>query len=127
MMVGGPVGIVQLPDELKRVIERQVAEGRADSPAAFLEKAVRCLVDETRAEEDNVRQAAEAGVADIGAGRYTTVATQDDEQLLQERLMTKFRRPLSRSVQDLPPLPCCRCAGSCARAVPWRSRVGVST
>ncbi len=57
------MGAVRLPDELERVIERQVAEGRADSPAAFVEEAVRRLVDEIRAEEEDVRQAAEAGVA----------------------------------------------------------------
>jgi hypothetical protein len=28
---------------------------------------------------------------------------------------------------DLPHLPCCRCAGSRAQAVLWRSQVGVST
>ncbi len=89
------MGAVQLPDELERVIERQVAEGRAASPAAFLEEAVRRLVEETRAEEDDVRQAAEAGVADIDAGRYTTVATQEDGQLLRERLMTRLRARLA--------------------------------
>ncbi len=73
------------------MIERQVAEGRADSPAAFVEGAVRRLVDETRAEEEDVRQAAEAGVADIAAGRYATVATEEDGQLLRERLMARLR------------------------------------
>ena len=47
------MGVIQLPDELQRVIERQVAEGRAASSAAFLEEAVRRLVDETRGEEDS--------------------------------------------------------------------------
>lgn len=85
------MGVVQLPDELQRVIERQVAEGRAPSPAAFLEEAVMRLVDEARAEEEAVLQAAEAGLADIEAGRYTTVATLEDQQLLQERLMAKLQ------------------------------------
>ena len=91
------MGIVQLPDELERVIERQVAEGRADSPAAFLEEAVRRLVDDTRAEEDEVWQAAKAGVADIEAGRFTTVVTQEDGQFLQERLIAKVRAHLAAS------------------------------
>ena len=85
------MGAIQLPDELERVIERQVAEGRAASPTAFLEEAVRRLVDETRAEEDEVRQAAEAGAADIEAGRYTTVATPEDEQLLRQRLTARLQ------------------------------------
>ena len=88
------MGAVQLPDELERMIQRQVAEGRAASPVAFLEEAVRRLVDETRTEEDEVGRVIEVGIADIEAGRYTTVATRGDEQLLQERLMAKLRAGL---------------------------------
>ncbi len=88
------MGVVQLPDELQRVIERQVAEGRAASPAAFLEEAVRRLVDETCAEEGAIQQAAEAGLADVEAGRFTTVATPEDERLLQERLMASLQARL---------------------------------
>ncbi len=89
------MGVVQLPDELERVIERQVAEGRAASPAAFLEEAVMRLIDEARAEEGAIRQAVEAGLADIEAGRYTTVATPEDGQLLQERLMARLQARLA--------------------------------
>lgn len=89
------MGVVQLPDKLQRVIERQVAEGRAASPTAFLEEAVMRLIDETSAEEDTVRQAVEAGLADIEAGRYTTVATQEDGQRLQERLMDRLQARLT--------------------------------
>lgn len=49
------------------------------------------LVDEARAEEGTVRQAAEAGLADIEAGHYTTVAGLEDQRLLQERLMAKLQ------------------------------------
>ena len=89
------MGVVQLPDELQRVIERQVAEGRAADLAAFLEEAVMRLVDETRAEEEAVRQAAEAGLADIDAGRFTMVTTSEDGQLLQKRLMTRLQARLA--------------------------------
>lgn len=89
------MGVVQLPDELERVIERQVEESRAASSAAFLEEAVRRLVDETRAEEDELRQAAEAGVTDIEAGCFTMVTTQEDGQLLHERLMRRLRARLA--------------------------------
>ena len=51
------MGVVQLPDELQREVERQVAEGRAANLGAFLEEAVMRLVDETHAEDDAVRQA----------------------------------------------------------------------
>lgn len=85
------MGVVQLADELQRVIERQVAEGRAASPMAFLEEAVRRLVDETKIEEDELRHVAQAGSADIDAGRFTTVATVEDEQRLQDSMMARLR------------------------------------
>ena len=89
------MGVVRLPDELRRVIERQVAEGRAASPAAFLEEAVMRLLDEARAEEEAVRQAVEDGLADTEAGRYTVVATPEDRQVLQERLMARLQARLA--------------------------------
>ncbi len=89
------MGVVQLPDELQRVIEQQVAEGRAASPAAFLEEAVMRLVDDARSEEEEVFAAVQAGIADIEAGRYTTVASPDDERLLHERLMARLRARLA--------------------------------
>ena len=89
------MGVIQLPDELQRVIERQVAEGRAASSAAFLEEAVRRLVDETRGEEDELLLAVEAGSADIEAGRYLTVATPEDERRIHDGMMARLRARLS--------------------------------
>ena len=88
------MGVVQLPDGLQRVIERQVAEGRASSPTAFLEEAVMRLVDETSAEEDDVQLAVQDGSADIDAGRYRTVASPDDERRLRDDVMTRLRSHL---------------------------------
>ena len=53
------------------------------------------LVDEALAEEGAVRQATKAGLADIEAGRTTTVATPEDRQLLQERLMARLQARLA--------------------------------
>ena len=89
------MGVVQLPDELQRVIDRQVAEGRAVSPAAFLEEAVRRLVDETKGEENELLQAVEAGSADIEAGRYVTVATPEDERRVHDGMMARLQGRLS--------------------------------
>ena len=69
------MSVVRLSDELKRLIERQVAEGRAASPTAFLKEAVMRLLDESE-----LCQAVEAGSADIDTGRYRMVATLDDER-----------------------------------------------
>jgi predicted transcriptional regulator len=84
------MAVVQLPDELQRVIETQVAEGWAASAAAFLEDAVRRLIDDARAEEDDIRAAAQAGVADIEAGRYVTTETPEDGRLLRNTRSTSF-------------------------------------
>ena len=89
------MGVVQLPDALQRVIERQVAEGRAASPAAFLEEAVMRLVADTASEEDDLRRAAEAGSADIAAGRYASVETPEDERRLRDAMMARLRSRLS--------------------------------
>ena len=89
------MGAIQLPDELQRVIEQQVAEGRATSPIAFLEEAVLRLVDEDHLEEAEVRLAAQAGIADMAAGRYTTIATPEDAQLLHDRMMARVREHLA--------------------------------
>ncbi|HEY4254049.1 MAG TPA: hypothetical protein VGM87_22770 [Roseomonas sp.] len=83
------MGVLRLPDELQRVIEQQVAEGRASSPEAFLEEAIMRLVDEGRAEEDELVQAAAAGSADIEAGRYTTLTTADDLRRFGDRVMAR--------------------------------------
>ena len=34
------MGVIQLPDELRQIIERQVAEGRAGSESEFIVEAV---------------------------------------------------------------------------------------
>jgi Arc/MetJ-type ribon-helix-helix transcriptional regulator len=89
------MGAIQLPDELQRVIERQVAEGRAPSAAAFLEEAVFRLIDEANSEEEEVIAAAGAGIADVATGRYTTVATPEDGQRLHEGTMARLRGRLA--------------------------------
>ncbi len=89
------MGVVQLSDELQRIIEWLVVKGRATSPTAFLEEAVMRLIDETSAEEDEVRRAVEAGSADIDAGRYTTVAAPEDERRLREGMMARLQSRLS--------------------------------
>ena len=89
------MGVVQLSDELQSVIERQVAEGRAISSTAFLEEAIMRLVDDTRSEWDELRQAAEAGSLDMNAGRYTTVTGPEDGKRLQDDMMARLRARIS--------------------------------
>ena len=89
------MGAVQIPDELERVIERHVADGRATNLTAFVQEAVSRLLEDTDAEQDDIERAALAGLADAEAGRTTTIATAADEQALHERLMTRQRDRLA--------------------------------
>ncbi len=89
------MGAVQISDELVRVIERQVAEGRATNVTAFVQEAVSRLLEDAHAEQDDIERAALAGLADAEAGRTTTIATAADEQALHERLMTRLRDRLA--------------------------------
>ncbi len=89
------MGAVQLPDEIQRLIERQVAAGRAPSAIAFLEEAVLRLVEDATSEDEETLKAAEAGIADMEAGRYVTVAMPEDSQPLHERMMTRLRESLA--------------------------------
>jgi Arc/MetJ-type ribon-helix-helix transcriptional regulator len=88
------MGATQLPDELQRAVEQQVEQGRATSAAAFLEEAVLRLLEDAESEEDDIRRAADSGIADIEAGRYVTVATPEDRQQLDQRLMSRLRENL---------------------------------
>lgn len=89
------MGAVQLPDELQLVIERQVAEGRATSAAAFLEEAVLRLIDAARTEEAEVVAATQAGIADIEAARFTMISTSKEGHGLHERVMARLRASLA--------------------------------
>lgn len=86
---------LHLPDELQRLINQQVSDGRAASATAFLEEAVMRLVEDTTAEEADIRAAVTAGDADVEAGRYRTIATPEDERQLIDDLMARVRAGLS--------------------------------
>ena len=96
---------VQLPDDLKQVIERQVAKGRASNEADFLAEAVRLYADHLEA-EDEIAGMVDRADADLAAGRYVTVATPGDSQALHESAMARLRARLvevirrSRGVTD---------------------------
>jgi predicted transcriptional regulator len=53
------------------------------------------LIDEHRLEQADIETAVQEGLADIAAGRYTLVATPEDDRRLDERLMARFRQRLT--------------------------------
>jgi predicted transcriptional regulator len=72
------MSLVQLPTELQQVIDRQVSMGRAASEASFLAEAVACYAAVLDADEQATVAAAEAGIADIEAGRFRPIDSPED-------------------------------------------------
>jgi Arc/MetJ-type ribon-helix-helix transcriptional regulator len=88
------MGAVQLPDHLKRVIDQQVAAGRASSESEFLEQAILRLAEELEAEDDIVA-VAEEGIAAVSRGDYVIVASPGDTEALHQRAMARLRASLA--------------------------------
>ncbi len=85
---------VQLPDELKSIIDRHVAEGRAASEAAYVTEALR-LYAELLDSDDEIAKIIERADADIAAGRYVTVRTQADSEASHKAAMDRLRAQLA--------------------------------
>jgi Arc/MetJ-type ribon-helix-helix transcriptional regulator len=89
---------VQLPDELKAAIDRQVAEGRAVSEAEFILEAARRYAEDLEAEaDDEIELAAmvERADADMAAGRFVTVSSKEDSEALHQRMIDRLRANLA--------------------------------
>lgn len=90
---------VQLPDYLKQLIDRQVAEGRATSEADYVFEALRHYADHLDA-EDEIAAMVERADADMAYGRYVTVATPEDSQALHEGAMARLRAQMAEDAQE---------------------------
>lgn len=85
---------VQLSDDLRSVIDRQVAEGRAASEAEYVAEALRLYAGHLEAEDEiaNMAERADAGMA---AGQYATISTMEDSAALHRRAMDRLRANLA--------------------------------
>ncbi len=88
------MSVVQLPDHLKQIIERQVAEGRVENEAEYLEEAVRRYAEDLEA-DDEIVAAAEAGIRDADAGRFVTIASPQDAEAMHASAMARLRTRLA--------------------------------
>ncbi len=86
------MGVVQVPlsDDLRRIIDRQIAERRALSEADFLVQAAELYAEHLDAENE-IAAMVERADADVAAGRYAMVATPEDSQALHEAAMARLR------------------------------------
>lgn len=88
------MGVVQLPDDLQREVERQVAEGHAQSPEAFVEEAVRRLIEDIGDGEGDLAAVVQQGIADIEAGRFVILESEEDWERLHADTMARIRARL---------------------------------
>ncbi|PPQ27018.1 hypothetical protein [Rhodopila globiformis] len=92
------MGVVQvrLPDKIRAMIGRQVAEGRAADASDFLAEAARRYAEEFELDAECVSEA-KAGIADVEAGRFRTVSTREDLAALEAEVMVRVRERLART------------------------------
>lgn len=64
---------VRISDDVKEILDRLVADGIAGSGPEFVEQAVRRCAADLVYDEAELTAAAEAGLADMRAGNYTTI------------------------------------------------------
>ena len=88
------MGYVQLPDDLTSLVEQQVADGHAESEAAFVAEAVRLYAGYLQTDRVVVAMVNRAD-ADMAAGRYVNISTLDDAEALHHRTMDRLRGNLA--------------------------------
>ena len=88
------MGYVQLPDDLKNLIEQQVAEGHAASEADFVAEAVR-LYAGYLATENDIAAMVERADGDIAAGRYVTISALGESEAVHQRTLERLRTNLA--------------------------------
>lgn len=96
------MGIVQvnLPEDLRSTIDRQVAGGLAASEADYVASALRLYADYLDA-EDEISAIAERADADLAAGRFVTVSTPEDSEALHAAVMVRLRTRLTAGATNL--------------------------
>jgi Arc/MetJ-type ribon-helix-helix transcriptional regulator len=83
------VSAVQIPDDLGRVIDRQVAKGHAASAAEFVEAAVRRYALELEADDAEKVAAANEGIEAIRRGDYITISSPEDQDAFRQRFWSR--------------------------------------
>lgn len=88
------MGYVQIADDVREIIERHVAVGRAGSEADFVAEAVRLYADYLHSEAAIAAMVGRAD-ADMAAGRHVTVSTPADAEALHRRMMDRLHAGLA--------------------------------
>jgi Arc/MetJ-type ribon-helix-helix transcriptional regulator len=96
------MGVVQIPEDVKQVIDRQIEKGRSANEAEFLAEAVTRYAAALELDEEETMNAAREGIADIEAGRFELIDGPADMDRFQAKLSARLdalageRGPASR-------------------------------
>jgi predicted transcriptional regulator len=82
---------VQISDDVKEILDRLVADGVVRSGAEFVEQAVRSCAADLDYDEGEVFAAAEAGLADMRAGNYTTIDGPESRTTFWDQIRREVR------------------------------------
>ena len=88
------MGYVQIPDELKALVDQHIADGHAASEADFITEAVRLYLgylDDDRP----IGAMVERADADMAAGRFVTLVTPDDSEVVHRRTIERLSANLA--------------------------------
>ena len=91
---------IQVSVETKALINRALTDGIVASEAAFVEAAVRRYAEDLDDDMEEPLAAVAAGIADFEAGRFTTIASQADEDALRVRLRARAKVLLEQMNND---------------------------
>lgn len=85
------MGMITLSDEIERLVRRAVESGLAATPREFVEAAVLRMLEDDRAEQEEILRVAAQGIADIEAGRFETVGSEAEMEQLFGGIMERVR------------------------------------
>jgi Arc/MetJ-type ribon-helix-helix transcriptional regulator len=93
------MGAVQVPDQLKELIDGQIAEGRAASEADYVVEAWRAYAEHIEAESEIATMVGRADT-DMAAGRFVTVTGAEDSEALHARAIDRLHARMPGDTQE---------------------------
>jgi Arc/MetJ-type ribon-helix-helix transcriptional regulator len=93
------MGAVQIPDHLRQIIDRQIAEGRAASEADYVVEALHAYAEHIEAENEIAAMVGRAD-ADLAAGRFVTVTGAKDAEALHTSAMARLHARVSENARE---------------------------
>jgi Arc/MetJ-type ribon-helix-helix transcriptional regulator len=92
-----PMPDVQISDAVKDILDGLVANGVVGSGAEFVEQAVRLCAADHDYDEAELVAATEAGLADMRAGKYTTIDGPESRAAFWDQIRHEVRQKVAGS------------------------------